>query len=82
MNFYQEGESTHFGMPLEQNNIARTWYECKEASEYERRKAEVLTYNSANRYRKRGIYMIPTRFAVGFHAKHLCQMNLRVVPSS
>ncbi|KHJ80685.1 hypothetical protein OESDEN_19636 [Oesophagostomum dentatum] len=45
INFYEEGGCTPFGMHLRQNNIARTWYECKESSDYERRKEQVLEYN-------------------------------------
>ncbi|KHJ97695.1 putative xanthine dehydrogenase, molybdopterin binding subunit [Oesophagostomum dentatum] len=73
INFYKENECTPFGMPLRRNNIARTWYECKECSDYERRKTQVVEYNRDNKYRKRGIYMTPTRFAIGYQVKHLCQ---------
>ncbi|ETN75573.1 putative xanthine dehydrogenase, small subunit [Necator americanus] len=45
MNFYKEGECTPFGMHLRQNNIARTWYECKENSDYERRLERVHNFN-------------------------------------
>ena len=44
-NFYEEGDCTPFGMTLNQCNVQRTWYECKESAEYERRVEEVKLYN-------------------------------------
>ncbi|KAL6737361.1 hypothetical protein Aduo_011012 [Ancylostoma duodenale] len=73
MNFYEEGGCTPFGMRLRQNNIARTWYECKEHSDYEHRLEQVREFNRVNKYRKRGIYMMPTRFGIGFGLKQLNQ---------
>ncbi|KAK6752646.1 hypothetical protein RB195_003825 [Necator americanus] len=79
MNFYKEGECTPFGMHLRQNNIARTWYECKENSDYERRLQRVHNFNKSNKYRKRGIYMMPTRFGIGFGLKQLNQAGALVL---
>ena len=44
-NFYDEGDCTPFGMHLNQCNIKRTWYECKESADYEKRQEEVQQYN-------------------------------------
>ncbi|KIH43036.1 hypothetical protein ANCDUO_26970 [Ancylostoma duodenale] len=78
MNFYEEGGCTPFGMHLRQNNIARTWYECKEHSDYEHRLEQVREFNRVNKYRKRGIYMMPTRFGIGFGLKQLNQVLVAV----
>ncbi|RCN51178.1 hypothetical protein ANCCAN_02747 [Ancylostoma caninum] len=79
MNFYEEGGCTPFGMHLRQNNIARTWYECKEHSDYEHRLEQVREFNRVNKYRKRGIYMMPTRFGIGFGLKQLNQAGALVL---
>uniref|UniRef100_A0A1I7XKX7 xanthine dehydrogenase n=1 Tax=Heterorhabditis bacteriophora TaxID=37862 RepID=A0A1I7XKX7_HETBA len=84
INFYDEGECTPFGMHLRQCNIKRTWYECKEFSDYERRLHKVREFNrqgqlSNNKYRKRGIYIMPTRFGIGFGIKQLNQAGALVM---
>uniref|UniRef100_A0A0N5B9E6 xanthine dehydrogenase n=1 Tax=Strongyloides papillosus TaxID=174720 RepID=A0A0N5B9E6_STREA len=72
-NFYQEGDKTHFGMTLRQCNITRCWDECKKLSDYEKRIDDVKKFNEHNKYKKRGIYMIPTKFGIGFGFKQLNQ---------
>ncbi|WKY06780.1 hypothetical protein Q1695_006737 [Nippostrongylus brasiliensis] len=79
MNMYEEGACTPFGMHLRQCNIKRTWNECKEASNYEQRLQTVRQFNRTNKYRKRGIYMLPTRFGIGFGLKQLNQAGALVL---
>ncbi|VDL72620.1 unnamed protein product [Nippostrongylus brasiliensis] len=79
MNMYEEGACTPFGMHLRQCNIKRTWNECKEASNYEQRLQVVREFNRTNKYRKRGIYMLPTRFGIGFGLKQLNQAGALVL---
>ncbi|PIO68902.1 hypothetical protein TELCIR_09294 [Teladorsagia circumcincta] len=76
---YEEGDCTPFGMHLRQCNVRRTWEECKETSNYEHRLEQVKEYNRSNKYRKRGIYMMPTRFGIGFGLKQLNQIAARVL---
>nr|CDJ95017.1 Ferredoxin and [2Fe-2S]-binding and Molybdopterin dehydrogenase and CO dehydrogenase flavoprotein and Aldehyde oxidase xanthine dehydrogenase and Aldehyde oxidase and xanthine dehydrogenase domain containing protein [Haemonchus contortus] len=79
INMYEEGDCTPFGMHLRQCNIRRTWYECKETSNYEQRLKLVREFNRSNKYRKRGIYMMPTRFGIGFGLKQLNQAGALVL---
>lgn len=79
LNLYEEGECTPFGMHLRQCNIRRTWYECKDASDYTRRLQIVQEFNRVNKYRKRGIYLMPTRFGIGFGLKQLNQAGALVL---
>ncbi|TMS38408.1 hypothetical protein L596_005140 [Steinernema carpocapsae] len=72
-NLYNEGDCTPFGMHLRQCNVRRTWKECIEMADYQNRLATVNTFNSNNKYRKRGIYVLPTRFGIGFGLKQLNQ---------
>ncbi|KAF1756525.1 hypothetical protein GCK72_012978 [Caenorhabditis remanei] len=60
-----------FGMHLNQCNVKRTWDECRMNSDYDRRLEEVNTFNQNNKFRKRGIYLTPTRFGIGFGLKQL-----------
>uniref|UniRef100_A0A8R1DVT0 FAD-binding PCMH-type domain-containing protein n=2 Tax=Caenorhabditis japonica TaxID=281687 RepID=A0A8R1DVT0_CAEJA len=78
-NFYQEGDCTPFGMHLNQCNVTRTWKECKTNSDYCKRLEEVKKFNSENKFRKRGIYLTPTRFGIGFGLKQLNQAGALVL---
>ncbi|EFP11440.1 hypothetical protein CRE_14385 [Caenorhabditis remanei] len=78
-NFYEEGDCTPFGMHLNQCNVKRTWDECRVNSDYDRRLEEVNTFNQNNKFRKRGIYLTPTRFGIGFGLKQLNQAGALVL---
>lgn len=79
MNLYKEGDCTPFGMHLWQCNVQRTWNECKESSSYEQRLDLVRQFNKTNKYRKRGIYLMPTKFGIGFGLKHMNQAGALVM---
>jgi xanthine dehydrogenase/oxidase len=78
LNLYQNGESTHFDMPLESVFLDRAWNELKESSNFVIRKATVEEYNKKNRYRKRGITLMPTKFGLAFTARFLNQAGALV----
>lgn len=46
-----------------------------ETSEFEARKGAIAEFNSANRFRKRGIALIPTKFGISFTTKFLNQVG-------
>uniref|UniRef100_A0A0N4ZXA3 xanthine dehydrogenase n=1 Tax=Parastrongyloides trichosuri TaxID=131310 RepID=A0A0N4ZXA3_PARTI len=73
VNFYKEGDVTHFGMTLRKCNISRCWDECKSLSNYNERKEKVERFNEHSKYKKRGIYLLPTKFGIGFGFKQLNQ---------
>ncbi|KAK7462498.1 hypothetical protein BaRGS_00038467, partial [Batillaria attramentaria] len=66
INFYKEGEKTHFNQEVEGDNLKRCWDECLERSQFQQRRKEVDLYNSENRWRKRGLAIVPTKFGLAF----------------
>lgn len=76
---YEEGHQTHYGQPLEYCTISRCWSECKESSEYVRRLGEVEKFNKENRWKKRGLALIPTKFGIAFTALFLNQAGALVM---
>jgi hypothetical protein len=50
-----------------------------QTSNYEARKAAVADFNAANRFRKRGIAIIPTKFGISFTTKFLNQVRRSIV---
>jgi xanthine dehydrogenase molybdopterin-binding subunit B len=76
LNFQGEGYELHYGQILEQNTIQRLWDELKVSCEFEHRKAEAVSFNNDNKWRKRGVAMIPTKFGISFTAKFMNQVSL------
>jgi len=64
LNFYSEGDVTHFNQTLDQCHIKRIWSELIDKAEYERRRGDVLQYNRLNRWKKRGVHLTPTKFGI------------------
>ena len=52
-----------------------------ETSEFEARKAAIAEFNAANRFRKRGISILPTKFGISFTTKFLNQVSWQSGPA-
>lgn len=64
-NLYKQGDLTPFLQPIDVDFHIPTMLEQLSANaDYENRKKEVRLFNSRNRYKKRGICMIPTKFGL------------------
>lgn len=72
-NFYQEGQSTHYGQKLTDVRIERVWNEVKLLADFTKRKTEVINFNQQNFYYKRGIAITPVKFGIAFTHKALNQ---------
>uniref|UniRef100_A0A1B6CHR7 xanthine dehydrogenase n=1 Tax=Clastoptera arizonana TaxID=38151 RepID=A0A1B6CHR7_9HEMI len=72
-NLYTEGDMTHFNQLMEYCTIRRCWQECITNSNYLERRATVEKFNKENRWRKRGISMVPTAFGIAFETRFLNQ---------
>lgn len=78
VNFYCEGDLTHFNQPLEACQIQPIWTELKTRSNYTQRRTDVEAYNAAHQWRKRGLAIIPTKFGIAFTAAFLNQAGALV----
>lgn len=70
-NMYRNGtaddyDMTHFGQKLNFCNIRTIWDDLYNSSEFEKRRREVDKFNQENRWRKRGICMVPQKHGIGF----------------
>ncbi|XP_008556718.1 xanthine dehydrogenase [Microplitis demolitor] len=73
INLYKENDLTHYNQPLIGCSLQRCWQQCIISSNYHERYAAVKKFNQENRYRKRGISVIPTKFGIAFTALFLNQ---------
>ncbi|KAG7399668.1 xylitol dehydrogenase [Phytophthora boehmeriae] len=72
-NMYVEGQTTHFGQPLEDFNLRTLWQHTIDRSGFNTKKAEAEAFNKTNRWKKRGVAIIPTKFGISFTAKFMNQ---------
>ena len=68
-NFYREGDTTHYGMPVKDaGRIARIWGELKETSSFDPRREAANAFNRTQSHCKRGIAITPVKFGISFTA--------------
>lgn len=86
INFQSEGCVTHYGQQLQQFTLPRLWNELKSSCELLNARDKVDLFNLQNRWTKRGIAMVPTKFGISFTAKFMNQVifetNGPIVPLS
>ena len=72
-NFYKEGDSTHFNQKLDDCQLQNVWAQIHERADYEKKAAAVAQFNAENRFTKRGLAMVPTKFGISFTALFMNQ---------
>ncbi|KAE8278574.1 Xanthine dehydrogenase/oxidase Xanthine dehydrogenase [Larimichthys crocea] len=73
LNLYVEGEPTPYNQILDRFTLDRCWDECLLRSGYQERRAAIDLYNRQNRWTKRGLAIVPTKFGISFTAVFLNQ---------
>jgi xanthine dehydrogenase/oxidase len=72
-NLYVQGDSTPYGEPLDSCYMREVWdYTVKKADFHARQRA-VDAFNASNRWRKRGISLLPVKYGSGFNLAALEQ---------
>ena len=54
--------------------MANVWTTTKELAQLPQRLEAVAAFNAANRWRKRGLAMVPTKFGIAFTATFMNQV--------
>ena len=74
-NLYKEGERTHFGMEIEPNtwNVTKAYNDLSNQADLPKLRKEIDEFNKVNRYTKRGLAIVPTKFGIAFTAKFMNQ---------
>ncbi len=79
-NFYREGDTTHYGMPVKDvGRITRIWNELKQSSDFDTRLTAVRAFNAASPHTKRGIAITPAKFGISFTATFFNQAGALVL---
>ncbi|KAK2967440.1 hypothetical protein RJ640_022372 [Escallonia rubra] len=78
INFGSEGLVMHYGQRIEHCTLQRVWNELKSSCNFLNARKEVEQFNLHNRWKKRGVAMIPTNFGISFTAKFMNQAGALV----
>src|SRR5947209_859663 len=66
-NLYDRGDVTPFGQALSYCYMKDVWKFLKEKSKYKEKRLAVDEFNQKNRWRKRGLGMIPVKYGSGYN---------------
>lgn len=77
-NLYRRGDVTPFGQALTYCYMREVWSYLRGVSHYADRRAEVAEFNKRNRWRKRGIAMMPVKYGSGYNLTQLEQAAVHV----
>ncbi len=73
-NMYEDFQSTPFGMVLDEMqsgkwNVPKMWDKLCDELDISSRREEIKAFNSKNKFSKRGMAVIPTKFGIAFTGK-------------
>lgn len=69
---YEAGDKAAYGAEMLDCGILRdNWRKCKESSNIDARREKIKAFNAANRWKKRGIAMIPIKYGCMYEAPFL-----------
>ncbi|KAH0900779.1 hypothetical protein HID58_040282 [Brassica napus] len=77
-NFQEEGSITHYSQSLQHCTLQQLWKELKESSNFLKARREADEFNSQNRWKKRGVAIVPTKFGISFTTKFMNQAGALV----
>uniref|UniRef100_A0A8C9TJF5 xanthine dehydrogenase n=1 Tax=Scleropages formosus TaxID=113540 RepID=A0A8C9TJF5_SCLFO len=65
-NMYKGPSITHYKLQFDPENLLRCWDECLQKADYHSRRTTIAQFNQSNRFKKRGIAVIPIKYGIAF----------------
>uniref|UniRef100_A0A2P2KBD2 xanthine dehydrogenase n=1 Tax=Rhizophora mucronata TaxID=61149 RepID=A0A2P2KBD2_RHIMU len=78
LNFQGEGSILHYGQQLQYCTLSHIWKELKLSCDFLKACEESNDFNLHNRWKKRGVAMVPTKFGISFTTKLMNQAGALV----
>lgn len=72
-NLYRTNDTTPYGQSMEYDYVRDVWNRLKQTSDFATRLQAVREFNRNNRWRKRGICMMPLKYGLGYNLGFLQQ---------
>ncbi|XP_067010051.2 xanthine dehydrogenase [Anabrus simplex] len=73
LNLYKEGDTTQYNQPIINCTLQHCWDECLERADYATKKQAAEEFNRQNRWKKRGVAVVATKFGISYTSKFLNQ---------
>ncbi|KAM8904972.1 aldehyde oxidase 6 [Spinachia spinachia] len=73
INMYKGPSLTQYKLQFSPENLRRCWEECKLKSDHAARRLAADQFNRENRWRKRGVSMVPVKYGIAFSEGFLNQ---------
>ena len=64
-NFYTEGQTTPYGMPVMGITMPTMWQQLQKQANFAATQQSVASFNAANKWRKRGVHMSAVKYGIG-----------------
>lgn len=77
-NMYKPNDLTHYNMPLEDYYVPEMWSQILADTDYFKQRSEIEKFNSENKWKKRGLAILPTKFGISFTCRFLNQAGALV----
>lgn len=78
-NLYERGDVTPYGQALTYCYVGEVWQHLKQVCGHDAMRSRVAKFNAENRWRKRGMAMIPVKYGSGYNLAMLEQAAAHVV---
>ncbi|KAK7429576.1 hypothetical protein QQZ08_003955 [Neonectria magnoliae] len=78
INMYRDDDQTHFNQDLGDWFVPLMYKQVQDESNYSQRKHVIVEFNRGNKWRRRGMALIPTKFGISFTALFLNQAGALV----
>lgn len=72
-NLYYMGDFTPYGQQLDYCIIQDVWKRIRKSAEFDQRQKEITEFNKKNKWKKRGVSMIPLKYGLGYNLGFLMQ---------
>ncbi|KKA27007.1 hypothetical protein TD95_000513 [Thielaviopsis punctulata] len=77
-NFLAPGDTTHFNQEITDWHVPLMYKQVREEFKYEERRRAITEFNKQNKWKQRGLALIPTKFGISFTALFLNQAGALV----
>merc|ERR1712137_358149 len=76
MNFYTQGQTTPTGNVLTYWNMNTIWSQIQQTAKYAQRRTDMNNFNQANRWVKKGMYLMPCKYGIEWASGFGCVINV------
>eukprot|EP00756_Hemistasia_phaeocysticola_P005791 Hpha_TRINITY_DN13504_c0_g1::TRINITY_DN13504_c0_g1_i2::g.111519::m.111519/K00106/XDH; xanthine dehydrogenase/oxidase len=77
-NLYRQGDVTHYKQLIEDDNLKLCWDQATAEGALKEARANAIAFNAENRWRKRGVSVLPVKFGMSFNAVFMNQAGALV----